>query len=342
MSSKGDEPAERGRTVVVVRGPLSREQVVELQRERIMRATVRVVAERGFGGASIARVIAAAGVSRATFYELFGSFERCFLAVVNAAMRRTSASIAQAFERNAGWQERAVAGLVVLLSALDSDPLLARVCLVEVLGAGPAALEYHARELELLKHIVASAAGPARAGRYSSALSAEAVVVSVAGILHRRVVSGEAPPFVDLLVPLAGVALVPYLDAGAVAQAQERAGQLARELSEELATRRARPAADVAIPKVLVNPRAHRSRECLRYLADHPGSSNREVGEGIGLVRIEQAGRLLARLAREGLLVKRAGRLGHPNAWSLTPRGEQIAQALAEMSRDHPLANGVA
>jgi hypothetical protein len=42
------------------------------------------------------------------------------------------------------------------------------------------------------------------------------------------------------------------------------------------------------------------------------------------------------------LLVKRAGRLGHPNAWSLTPRGEQIAQALAEMSRDHPLANGVA
>ncbi len=177
--------------------------------------------------------------------------------------------------------------------------------------------------------MVDGAAGSPRAGRHSSALSAEAVVVSVAGVLHRRVVRGEAPPFVDLLVPLAGVALEPYLDAREVAQAQERAGQLARELSEERATRRQRPA-EVVIPKVLVNPKAYRSRECLRYLAAHPGSSNREVGEGIGLVRIEQAGRLLARLAREGLLVKRPGRPGYPNAWSLTPEGELIAQALKE------------
>ncbi len=141
MSFSGDEPAVNGGAggTRAGGGPLSREQVVELQRERIMRAVVRVVAERGFGGASVARLVAVAGVSRATFYELFGSFERCFLAVVDAAMRRASALIAEAFERNAGWQERAVAGLVVLLSALDSDPLLARVCLVEVLAAGPAA-----------------------------------------------------------------------------------------------------------------------------------------------------------------------------------------------------------
>ncbi len=319
----------RGRGRRAKRGPLSREEVREGQRARIMRAAARVVAEQGFGGTSIALVIETAGVSRATFYDLFENFEQCFLAMVDAAMRRATARIAEAFAQHATWQERALAGLATLLRALDADPYLARVCLVETLGAGQAALEYHARELELLKHMVDDAAGPARAGRHSSAMSAEAVVTSVAGILHRRVVSGEAPPFVDLLVPLVSLALEPYLDPRAVAQAQERAGQLARELAKEHAMRRSRPAADAAIPKALSNPRAHRSRECLWYLAAHPGSSNREVGEGIDLARPEQAAGLLARLADLGLLDKR-GRPGHPNAWSLTPQGERVVQALAD------------
>lgn len=168
------------------RGHLSREQVAQMQRARIMRAAAQVVAEHGFSGASIKKVAEAAGVSRATFYHLFESFEQCFLAVLDAAMRRISARIAEAFAQNTSWQQQAVAGLAVLLSALDADPCLARVCLVEALAAGPAALQYHAREIELLKHMVDSAAGPARTDRHSSALSAEATVVAVAGILHRR------------------------------------------------------------------------------------------------------------------------------------------------------------
>jgi AcrR family transcriptional regulator len=310
------------------RGRLSHEQVAQVQRARIMRAAAQVVAEHGFSGASIKQVAKAAGVSRATFYDLFENFEQCFLAVLDAAMRRTSARIAQAFAQHTTWQEQAVAGLAALLSALDADPCLARVCLVEALAAGPAALEYHAREIELLKHMVDSAAGPARADRHNSALSAEATVVAVAGILHRRLVTGEAPPFIDLLAPLTSLALEPYCDEQTVTQAHECARRLAQELSKKHAARRSHPATDAVIPKVLLNPRAHRSRACLRYLATHPGTSNRAVGEGIGLTRLEQASSLLARLATRGLLIKQTGRPGHPNAWSLTPHGEQVAQAL--------------
>jgi hypothetical protein len=95
-------------------------------------------------------------------------------------MRRTSARIAQAFAQNTSWQQQATAGLAVLLSALDADPCLARVCLVEALAAGPAALQYHAREIELLKHMVDSAAGQARTDRHSTALSAEATLRAAA------------------------------------------------------------------------------------------------------------------------------------------------------------------
>jgi AcrR family transcriptional regulator len=312
------------------RGRLSREQVAEVQRARIMRAAAQVVAEHGFSGASITRVAEAAGVSRATFYHLFESFEQCFLAVLDAAMRRTSARIAQAFAQNTTWQEQAVAGLAALLSALDADPCLARVCLVEALAAGPAALEYHAREIELLKHMVDSAAPPARNGRHNSALSAEATVVAVAGILHRRLITGEAPPFIDLLAPLTSLALEPYFHAHEVAEAHEHARQLTRDLTKKHAARHPPPATRTAIPKALTNPRAHRARECLRYLAAHPRASNRAVADGIGLTRREQAGSLLARLADKDLLVKQAGKPGYSNAWRLTPHGEQVAQALEE------------
>jgi hypothetical protein len=156
------------------------------------------------------------------------------------------------------------------------------------------------------------------------------VVVSVEGILHRRLVTGEAPPFIDLLVPLASLALEPYLDAQAMAQALEQAELLACALAEERSSRPPRRAAGVPIPKALSNPRAHRSRQCLLYLANHSGASNRAVAEGIGIAHLRQVSDLLARLAGQDLLVKRTGRPGHPNAWSLTPQGELIARALLE------------
>jgi DNA-binding FadR family transcriptional regulator len=62
--------------------------------------------------------------------------------------------------------------------------------------------------------------------------------------------------------------------------------------------------------------------------------SNREVGEAIGVPHRGQVGRLLERLAALGLLVKRPGAPGHPNAWSATEHGERVAQMLSE----HPVS----
>jgi len=58
--------------------------------------------------------------------------------------------------------------------------------------------------------------------------------------------------------------------------------------------------------------------------------SNKEIGEAIGVSHRGQLAKLLGRLAEQGLLVKRAGAPGHPNAWSATPAGERVALALAD------------
>jgi AcrR family transcriptional regulator len=50
------------------------------QRERLISGMVAAAARHGYAKASVARVIAQAGVSRATFYEQFADREECFLA----------------------------------------------------------------------------------------------------------------------------------------------------------------------------------------------------------------------------------------------------------------------
>ncbi len=311
-------------------GKLPREQVLARQRTRIMEATVRVVAEDGMRGASVTQVTSAAGVSRVTFYEQFANFEECFLAVLDATMRHSTALIAEAFERSDTWQERAVGALAALLSSLDCDPPLARVCLVEALAAGPAALEYRARELERIKHMVDVAAGEGGGERHASMLGAEAIVASVAGILHGGVVRNELPPFMGLLTPLAEVVLGREITAAAgFAQLLERAQLWARAA---VAERRGPAAAGVAIPNGLSNPAAHQTRRCLRYVVGHPGASNGAVGEGIGIKYRAQTTALLARLADLDLVTKHSGGPGRANAWTATPHGEQVARALEEGS----------
>jgi hypothetical protein len=87
---------------------------------------------------------------------------------------------------------------------------------------------------------------------------------------------------------------------------------------------------DGAIPGMFANPSASRPRECLLFLDDHPGSSNREIAAGVGVVHPPQISKLLRALAGEGLVTKRSEGLGKRNAWQLTPRGEGLSRMLAE------------
>ncbi len=52
-------------------------------RERIVEVTLRLVADEGIGGATTARIAAAAGVSEGTLYRVFGSKRGILLAAVN-------------------------------------------------------------------------------------------------------------------------------------------------------------------------------------------------------------------------------------------------------------------
>jgi len=66
----------------------------------------------------------------------------------------------------------------------------------------------------------------------------------------------------------------------------------------------------------------------LRYLAEHPDSSGRDVGRGLQIRHDSQTSMLLHRLRRDGLLIKEPN--GIAGAWSLTQFGQQLLRDLPE------------
>ena len=80
---------------------------------RILAAMAEVASERGAGAVTVAHVVARAGVSRRTFYDLFADREECFLAAFEEAIGRVSALVLEAYEasrRVAGAGPRGVVG----------------------------------------------------------------------------------------------------------------------------------------------------------------------------------------------------------------------------------------
>src|SRR3954466_3544394 len=67
---------------------LSRREVEESQRWRMLEAVTDVTAKHGYADAAVADIIAAAGLSRKTFYEQFKDKEECFLTAYDVVSKR--------------------------------------------------------------------------------------------------------------------------------------------------------------------------------------------------------------------------------------------------------------
>jgi AcrR family transcriptional regulator len=301
------------------------------RRDLILDAVVEVVAERGVAGAAVGLVIARTKVSRRAFYECFASLEDCLVAVLDRGLARARPLIVRGFADEGSWRDGMRAALAAMLVFCDREIELVRVCLVETLAAGRVVREHRERVAGEFRELVVEGVG----GEVSHAswLAPEGVLASVVGIAISRLSSREPQPLLGLLGPLMGIIVGPFVDDAEVAREIERGNELARELLE----RRpppivAREDTSVDVPAALLDPRAHRARNCLLYLAEQGARglapSNREIADGIGIRSHEQISRLLARLAGIGLLVKHPGPRGGANAWSLTDYGRHVARAL--------------
>lgn len=148
---------------------------------------VEAASRHGYAEATVARVIALAGVSRATFYAHFGGREDCFL----AAYRQVSAALRAAVGGAAESCPPAARPSAVLDALLAADPAALRLVLVEALAAPPPVRAEHEQLIADLERGVARFLdGQAPEGAIQ--LPAMALLAGVGEVLAARTLAG--PP----------------------------------------------------------------------------------------------------------------------------------------------------
>src|SRR6201994_4518370 len=163
---------------------LPRGRVTEIQRSRMLAAAREAVEEVGYGRMTVAQVIARARVSRKTFYDVFADREDCFVAALEQAVAQARRLVKHAYESEGAWRDGVRAGLAELLFFFDEQPAVARIVLVEALGAGPRVLERRAKVLDEVAKVVDRGRRATNAAREPSEVVAEGVVGAVFAVLH--------------------------------------------------------------------------------------------------------------------------------------------------------------
>jgi AcrR family transcriptional regulator len=201
---------------------LSREQIVDSQRERLLAAIAEQVAANGYRGTTITEVVKAASVSTRDFYELFEGKEDCFLAAFDVVRDHLEDLIRTAVAAEDDWPRRAIAGLRTSLEFFAAEPDLARVCLLEAVSATPT-IAIRFREA-VLSAAPALAQGRAELADPDSMLpeTEDAILGGIVSLATRSIIAGETEKLPRLLPDFVDFALGPYLGA-------ERAADLARE-----------------------------------------------------------------------------------------------------------------
>jgi AcrR family transcriptional regulator len=199
------------------RHKLPREVIQRSQRERLLEATLRVVGELGYAATKIADLTSEAGISRTTFYELFEDKEACFLAAYDHATERLIGQISGAYEAEPSWPLAMRAGLAALLGALSADPPLARLGLVDVGAAGPAAQQRYQAFVKRLAPFFEEGRDFAPGGRTLPANTTRMAIGGVLGLISDAILAGEAAQLPALLDDVLSAALSPYLGGEAAA-----------------------------------------------------------------------------------------------------------------------------
>jgi AcrR family transcriptional regulator len=173
-------------------------------------AVADVTSAASYAEMSVEDIIVTAGVSRRTFYEHFKNKDDAFLAAYEVGASQLVERVVKAVESEEGFAERTRAGLSAFLDFLADAPAFARMCIVEVLAAGPEAITRRNEAMRVFAELL-----EANAREFLDedvpALTAETVVGGIYEVVYARILRGEIRDLPGLKPELTYSTLLPYV-----------------------------------------------------------------------------------------------------------------------------------
>jgi AcrR family transcriptional regulator len=202
--------------------------------ERAIRALAMVAAEHGYANITVNQIINRASMSATTFYANFEDKEACLMAAIESAGAQLMAAMLPAFRRNEDWAQGVRAAWGAFFNFLASRPSLARLVLVEVYAAGPAAIARRDEALRPLEILLAE--GRLRAPEVPW-IAREAIPGGVLALAYRQL-RRAGPESLPSLAPISTyLTLAPYIGAEEAALAANGDGRSRSSRSPDLPRR---------------------------------------------------------------------------------------------------------
>jgi AcrR family transcriptional regulator len=190
---------------------LPREVVTRNQRLRLVAGVARGMSEHGYARLTVEHMIAAAGVSRSTFYEHFDNKQEAVLVAHDVVFERYLGALLRSCNSAGEWPLKIKAAIATTIAFAIDEPEQAQLLALDSL-AGDA--EVASRVLASSDHL----AGLLSAGRQYSPRGAElpgltekALVGAVSAIVAGRLMNGEADSLSELEPQIVELILIPYL-----------------------------------------------------------------------------------------------------------------------------------
>jgi AcrR family transcriptional regulator len=213
------------------RDDLAEPPVAHSQRERLLVAVAKTTAEKGYGATTIGDVCAAAGVSRATFYELFKDKEDCFHAAMELSLADAMGSIVAVYSPDKPWATMVRDATAAFLELLASRPTFARMALIEAPACGDRAFQLYASGKRVLQSLLERGRDDPVEEEAIPTSAARAALAAGESLIVGQILSGNTARLPELLPDIVYITTLPYLG-------QEEALRQAREAERE------HPAAD--------------------------------------------------------------------------------------------------
>ena len=198
--------------------------VVRSQRARIIQATAAVTMEKGYANATVAEIVAAAGVAKEAFYRHFGDKEEAFLGAQDAPGRQILDALVRSYFSAEEWAERVWRALRTLLAMAAANPVMSHLRLVECYAAGAQAAQRGEEITRSFTIFLEEGYHQRAAAAALPRLAPQAIAGGIFEIVQREVAEGRTAELPRRLPQLTYLATAPFLGP---ADAIERIGALA-------------------------------------------------------------------------------------------------------------------
>lgn len=173
-------------------------RVREIQRERMLKAMTEVVAREGYAETTVRKLLAQAGLSRRTYYDLWVDKEDCYLDAYGVIADELTARATAGVERGESPRDRVRLAVEALAEFCVEQPDAGCTCIVEGLAAGQAARAKRTELIEAIAATIAPALAELRPDAPNPALTARATVGGILELLYGPLARHDVKALRDL------------------------------------------------------------------------------------------------------------------------------------------------